>query len=272
VSATTLVDAVTANPAGFDELTAAFERLGRAYPATDTTHVVEPTPDIVIALAGRAGTGKDTAADYLEQHYGFARAAFAEPLKEMIEQLLTEAGLDHAWLHEPRLKNIVIPELGVSARQMMQTLGDWGRNMHPDWWVRLLARRMGLVGGAAHAPVHDRIVITDLRFGNEADWLRSVGGRVIRLHREQAPSVHQHISEAQVATLRADVDLMNHGPTHTGLHTLLDGAMADMGIERWAGLWEQLRERAHRHQLVRQHLQPVDGLHQRQPRLRPLLR
>lgn len=186
----------------------------------------------LIGLTGLAGTGKDSAALYLCQEYGFVQAAFADPLRSMVLQFLEEAGLDHAWLTERRCKERLITGLGVSARALMQTLGtEVGRALHPDLWVRHLGLRLGLDGQPGSTPVHDRIVISDVRFGNEAAWLRARGGRLVRLHRDTAAGVRPHASELQVQILSPDVDLWNNGPTLQGLHGLLDGVMADFGVE-----------------------------------------
>lgn len=186
----------------------------------------------IIGLTGLAGTGKDSAALYLCQEYGFVQAAFADPLRSMVLQFLEEAGLDHAWLTERRCKERLITGLGVSARALMQTLGtEVGRALHPDLWVRHLGLRLGLDGQTGSTPVHDRIVISDVRFGNEAAWLRARGGRLVRLHRDTAAGVRPHASELQVLDLVPDVDLWNNGPTLHGLHGLLDGVMADFGVE-----------------------------------------
>lgn len=186
----------------------------------------------LIGLTGLAGTGKDTAAQYLCQEYGFVQAAFADPIRSMVLQFLEEAGLDHAWVTERRLKELPIQGLQVSARALMQTLGtEVGRALHPDVWVRHLGLRLGLDGQPGSTPVHDRIVISDVRFGNESAWLRARGGRLVRLHRDTAAGVRPHASELQVLDLVPDVDLWNNGPTLHGLHALLDGVMAECGVE-----------------------------------------
>jgi hypothetical protein len=203
-------------------------------------HHIHPLPDpIVIGIAGHAGAGKDTAAAYLVERYGFVQASFADPIRSMALLLLEEAGIDHRWLTERASKEARIPGLGISARALMQTLGtECGRSLHPNIWVRHIALRLGLPGpgprrtfgpgtpAALATPVHDRIVISDCRFPNEADWINLIGGKVIRLHRRQAGAVRPHVSEAQVMDLHADVDLHNHGEHFAGLHGLLDGAMA----------------------------------------------
>jgi hypothetical protein len=191
------------------------------------------TDPILIALTGRAGSGKDAAADHLCEQYGFERAAFADTLKDMLCEMFNQAGLDYAHIYEPDLKNEVIPELGVSARHLMQTLGtEWGRAVRPDLWVVLLARRLGMHDLPNSAPVHDRIVITDCRFSNEAAWIASMGGHLLRLHRDQAGAVREHVSENWIDTMPTFADLWNNGPTLEGLYGLLDGAMASLDIER----------------------------------------
>ena len=192
---------------------------------------------IVIGLAGHAGAGKDSAAAYLVQRYGFVHAAFADPIRSMALLLLEEAGIDHRWLTDRAYKELRIPGLGVSARALMQTIGtEVGRHLHPSIWTRHMAMRLGLAGAGLPNtyPVHDRIVISDVRFGNEVDWVHLVGGKVIRLHRNQAAAVRAHASEAELLTLAADVDLHNHGEHFAGLHGLLDGAMAEWGVEERA--------------------------------------
>ena len=188
----------------------------------------------LIGLTGRAGAGKTAAGDYLHASYGFECIAFADAIKDQLAQLLADRGVDHAHLHEPYLKERPIPEFaGLTARQLMQTLGDWGRAQSPGFWVLQLMHRAGLRRGGT--PVHDRIVITDVRYPNEAAWLRLHGGVLLRLQRDGcslAAEQAAHSSEAHVHSLDAHVDLLNNGPTLYGLHALLDGAMADLHLER----------------------------------------
>lgn len=186
---------------------------------------------ILIGLTGRAGSGKDTAANHLCNQYGFVRASFAEPLKAMLEAMLEHAGLDHIWLHEPAFKNHPISGLGVSGRQLMQTLGtEWGREMvDTDLWVNLLDRHLGISAGHA---VHDRIVITDVRMPNEAAWVKAHGGQLLRLVRDHATPVRAHESESYADTLPADCAIYNSGSGFLGLHSMLDGHMASLGLEQ----------------------------------------
>lgn len=201
---------------------------------TNHHHSTTPRPDpLILALTGLAGTGKDASADHLCGTYGFVRASFAEALKDMAALLLDEAGVDYSHLFERALKEAPIAMLhGVSGRQIMQGLGDWGRALHADWWVTILERRLGLSGGPDSAPVHDRIVITDMRYPNEAAWVQQHGGLLLRLRRDQAEAVlRTNDSESHVHRLPASVEIDNNGPTLVGLHAKLDAVMRDLGVE-----------------------------------------
>lgn len=192
-----------------------------------------PEP-IVIGLTGRAGSGKDTAAAYLSATYGFTTAAFADALRTVATGLLLAGGIhDTTWLTDPSRKNVPIPGIGFSARHILQTLGtEWGRRLMDDClWIRLLEQRLGLAAGAGRA-IAPRIVITDVRFPNEAKWLQLQRAPLIRLHRDSAPQVRAHDSEAHIDDLPAAIDIHNHGHSLDGLHELLDGVMAELGIGR----------------------------------------
>ena len=55
------------------------------------------------------------------------------------------------------------------------------------------------------------LIITDVRFENEADWIRKNGGHVIHLTRGEAPAVREHASEAGVTMGDGDYAYQNDG-------------------------------------------------------------
>ena len=175
-------------------------------------------PYTFIALMGRAGAGKDTAAEYLRRTYDFQPYAFAAPIKAMLETLLVEMDLDYAHLHEPALKQEPIAELyGISGRELMTSLGNWGRSQHPQLWIRAAQRALGL----PLSPVAPRIVLTDVRYPNEAAWVRAMGGRIWRIQRDALPTVPQHSSEWSQHDIVPDVTITND-LTREALYFALD--------------------------------------------------
>ena len=95
---------------------------------------------------------------------------------------------------------------------------ELGRDLHgPNTWVDKVFDAVHQLNFAQH------IVITDVRFENEAAAVRSHGGRVVRLIRS-SPSLDEvmaHLSEVESAGIRPDYVIPNHGDL-AELHGHLD--------------------------------------------------
>lgn len=122
---------------------------------------------MIIDLVGRKGAGKDTIADYLVSNHGFVKFAFADPVKKVCETLFA---LSPTCFQCPLKKEQITPTWGLSPRQMMQKVGtDMVRaHLGEDFWIRHLQVRL-----ASLAP-GTKVVISDVRFTNEADFVRSL--------------------------------------------------------------------------------------------------
>lgn len=162
----------------------------------------------LIGITGYAGTGKDTVRCMLEQK-GFTGLAFADPIRTMLRSLLRSSGLSETYIDCRQLKENTIPALGVSYRHLAQTLGtEWGRTVQHDLWLRLAAAKMMTASRENSAA---RFVISDVRFCNEADFVRNLGGQIWRVERQSAPSVRQHVSESEIDSLKVDQYIHNNG-------------------------------------------------------------
>jgi hypothetical protein len=166
----------------------------------------------LIGLTGFAGSGKDSVRLILERDHNYHGLAFADPMRLMLFELLTSAGLSSNYMHSRDLKEAPIPELGVSYRHMAQTLGtEWGRNtLHPDFWIRLAAAYVNDCArhsGTAGMP----IVVSDVRFLNEALWIKQQGGQLWRVDRPNLPPVRSHQSEREIDTLVHNQWISNWG-------------------------------------------------------------
>jgi hypothetical protein len=174
----------------------------------------------LIGLSGLAGSGKDTVRAMLERE-GFVGLAFADPIRSMIRELLIGSGIDDAYLDERELKETIIPELGVSYRHMAQSLGtEWGRNLRSDFWLRAAAAFVTdqQQAGETH------FVISDVRFANEAEWIKRQGGKIWRVHREGLASVRAHVSESGIDSIRPSRTIHNNG-TPEQLHEAVMAAL-----------------------------------------------
>jgi dCMP deaminase len=140
---------------------------------------------VVLGLAGYKGSGKDTLAALLAS-YGFRRVAFADPLKLACRAIF---GFTAAQVEDPAQKEVVDPRWGFTPRWAMQRLGTEGvrGSVADDVWVKSFLLR------AAEEPSH--VVVTDVRFRNEVDAVRSLGGRVFLVQRAGCTG-DGHASEA----------------------------------------------------------------------------
>lgn len=152
---------------------------------------------MLVGVTGKAGAGKDTFAKYFIER-GWRRYAFAGPLKRMLEAGFS---IDPTVWDDHEAKEKTIPWLGKSARYLAQTIGtEWGRNMiHPDVWL--------LIAEQALFSDTRPMIVTDVRFDNEALWIRKHGGVVVRVEAadEWTPDNAGHASEKGVAD-----GLVNH--------------------------------------------------------------
>jgi hypothetical protein len=157
---------------------------------------MEQQMPFLVGLTGKAGAGKDTVGAMLQ----WPTYAFARTLKNMLAAAGLPEPADRAG------KERVMPDLGFSWRHAAQTLGtEWGRqHLGHDVWVKF----------AHHWCTHSgyRIVVfTDLRFENEAEWVRRHGVVVHVVGRATDTARADHVSESGVAPLACDEVILNDG-------------------------------------------------------------
>lgn len=129
----------------------------------------------LIGISGFARSGKDTAAAALVRN-GWTRKAFADALKRdaglALRGSLIAGGYNPPqdevapWFADPALKESFRPFLVEYGRAM--------RRLFPDYWIARLDLELR---------PDTCYVITDVRYANEAAWIRGRGGRVVEIVR-----------------------------------------------------------------------------------------
>lgn len=168
----------------------------------------------IIGLAGVKGAGKDTAALCLSQKLpGYYVCSFADPIKRMLRIM----GLHNEQLNG-KLKETIDPRFIRSPRYMMQTLGtEWGRDLiGDDVWIKALKHQIG----------ESKAIITDVRFENEAEFVRE-SGVIIHIKRSTTWG-DSHKSEKGIVCAPGDIVVKNNGDKQE-LYTLLDAALIELG-------------------------------------------
>ncbi len=175
------------------------------------------------------GCGKTEVTNFLANNHGYRPVKFAGPLKSMIQSMLSDIGIDDPLRYtDGSLKETVIPFLGVSCRHMMQTLGtDWGRALiKPTVWVDVTsAKIMRLLDDGW------KVIVDDMRFPNEYQAIRDLGGSCVRITRPGRTAPNGHPSEGLLDGFDFDMTLVNDGSlqdlqtiTHDLYHRLNNAA------------------------------------------------
>jgi hypothetical protein len=141
---------------------------------------------MLIGLIGKKQSGKDTFADFFCQlDARFKKDAFANPLKQICQIVY---GLDLNYFHDNRLKEEKIEEWNQTPREMMQKIGTdlFRQHFDPDIWIKIASRRFKKC---------KNLIITDVRFANEAEAILQNGGVLIQIVRDSNLQHDSHISE-----------------------------------------------------------------------------
>lgn len=184
----------------------------------------------IIGITGYAQAGKDTLGKYIVENYGFTRYAFADALKKMALALNPMIAKDtdfppgtfEGWVRLVTLVQGPMPEnkngLGwekakqlPEVRRFLQVLGTEGARgtFGDNCWVDALKVKI-------ERDSSELIVITDVRFPNEAEWIHSQGGKIIQVQRINSDFTQYdngvsvtHPSEQHIATLPTDASIVS---------------------------------------------------------------
>lgn len=146
---------------------------------TEQLEVTEQTFDkaYIIGLAGKSKSGKTTLAKCIQSIFPIASIySFATPVKECT-QLLTK--YFKLTIPERALNQIIGTEIGRGI------LSKW---MRENLWISIMNMRIIL----SKSPI---IIIDDVRFDDEADFIQSQGGYVFMLDRVENKEGMIHESE-----------------------------------------------------------------------------
>lgn len=177
---------------------------------------------MIWGLAGRKRVGKNTAADHLTAQYGFVQVSFAEPIRNLLEAMNPLVPSING--HE-RLLDVLErcgsfdavkdddPTAAAEIRKYMQRIGtEWGRaTMNGCVWIMALEDYLDRHVKGWWGERGPSVVVTDVRFDNEARWVRLNRGRVINIERPAIASSDGHASEAGIDGSLADYHVFNVG-------------------------------------------------------------
>lgn len=148
-----------------------------------------------IGISGKAKAGKDTLASMLvEAHPGFNIHGFADRVKQVAMSMFPQMNPENLF-GDSHLREELIPGTQITYRQVLLDVGKLGRSYSKDFWVESTLPYM---------ENNQDIIIKDLRFENEYNFLKSHDFFLVRIKRKSHTKIHD-ISETEQDGLTDDM-------------------------------------------------------------------
>lgn len=165
----------------------------------------------LIALTGSKGCGKDTVGLYMKELFAdeAKTIAFADPIKLVVMDLFGLKDTDEYDKFKRTFVTYQLPDCfskQVQGRHLVREIGMLMRGYDEQQFVEYIKSTL--------LKEKDKIwVITDLRFENERQMVKELGGVVVKVPNEKKYSADTHITEKGFSSNNIDYILPNHGTT-----------------------------------------------------------
>jgi len=209
---------------------------------------------MIIGLCGKKNAGKDTAAKYLVDEYGYTRISFADKLKESVAALfgISREKVDEWKERGEYADNMVVLQMewfdssdrnpdpalvpayskNINWREFLQRYGtEAHRNIFGgNFWVDQVLPIFGERSPSYGVMSNEDLVVSDVRFPNEAARVKYYKGFVVEIRRPALAEEDEHISEAQ--EFEKDFSLVNEEDNLEYLYGGLDNLMGQIATTR----------------------------------------
>lgn len=170
---------------------------------------------MIIGLCGKAGSGKSRIADFICNHYHAHPLAFADALRLAVApiSLFLHKGNEEQTHHSIYDgKDKPLPHINCTARDLFRGFGDVMRSYDPDAFVKLTDMKIDFVTQYYKSRgIDTSIVIEDCRYANEAEYIKSKGGVLIQIVRNETRELKPHSSEKGIPPKYIDSVVSNTG-------------------------------------------------------------
>ena len=132
---------------------------------------------MLIGLTGFAGSGKDTLYEMIKSD-GWERFAYADALKNICIDYL---GLSYEDVYTQEGKVKYNEFWGMTNREILQKVGTeaFRNGFHKDTWIKIAEIKLN-----SFLKSGKNVIVTDVRFDNEAILIKKLGGKVFNIVRE----------------------------------------------------------------------------------------
>lgn len=184
---------------------------------------------LFLAFGHSSRVGKNAAADAAEKAIvgsggTVERRSFAEPLKRIAFLLFESYGLKPGAHYEanPDERTVPLETLGLTPVGIWVQVGNRLREVYADIWA----------DAALRPSTADAVIISDLRFPNEAARIRELGGFLVKVERPGYAAPVNGSDRMIPADFRWDRVLLNDG-TLGELESRAAGIAQELALGRW---------------------------------------
>lgn len=182
---------------------------------------------MIVGINGVAGSGKDAVGGVCRERWGCKRLAFADRMKEFALAVNPWVPIDPLLVDKLQTRGqivrlaVMVDAIGWDAakqnpevRRLLIAIGtEGGRNcLGEDIWIKQVSPLVRK---------DKNYVVTDVRFLNEAEWVRNHGGIVVRVERPGYGPLVNHDSEVHGDSLW-DTIIHNNGTLEDLETTVVD--------------------------------------------------
>ena len=186
----------------------------------------------IIAFTGKKRHGKSTACEYIQEKYPNAvRVNFKDAMVREMRDKLPDTMREICALMEkidydgmnPWTPDRLFKDKPPVFRALMQNYGtEVRRHDHDEYWVLKWMKE---------ALKHEIVVTDDVRFGNECEAVRELGGTVIRIVREgYADDGDGHSSEKEMDAIVPDYTIVVRDGDLEDMHRQLDAVLSKVVV------------------------------------------
>lgn len=171
---------------------------------------------LIIGVGGQKRAGKNTVAEAMQveaidKRLSSGLRSFAYPIKDMLQHLFRYEVDPTTFLADDKKLDMVeiTDDFSLSVRKMLQVVGTdcFREKIHPDFWVYRALRNTAIDNVEV-------IIFTDLRFKNELDIIKKLGGVTIYVERtDQQESADMHASEQAMLGFKDAFDIKLCAPS-----------------------------------------------------------
>lgn len=146
----------------------------------------------LIGLIGKMYSGKTTFANYICKERNFTKVSFADSLKELIlnAELCTEKELEK----KDKKTRFLLQHIGTDLIR---------KQIDHDFFIKKLEQKISQIKG--------NIIIDDIRFFNEYNYIQNKGGLIIKIIRPGLHNINNHVSETELDDIKTKIAIINGG-------------------------------------------------------------